>query len=89
MGYPISLPVSRSVYQGGKGTWELTGRWSSIDLSDGAVQGGEMDIASLGLNWWLTPFFGVNANYRYIWHSRMGLDATASGFNTRIILLLE
>jgi phosphate-selective porin OprO/OprP len=83
------LPVSRSVYQGGKGTWELTGRWSSIDLSDGAVQGGEMDIASLGLNWWLTPFFGVNANYRYIWHNRSGLDATASGFNTRIILLLE
>jgi len=83
------LPVSQSVYHGGKGTWELTGRWSSIDLTDGAVQGGEMDIASLGLNWWLTPFFGVNANYRYIWHSRSGLDATASGFNTRIILLLE
>jgi len=83
------LPVSRSVYQGGKGTWEANARWSSIDLSDGAVQGGEMDIASLGLNWWLTPFFGVNANYRYIWHSRSGLDATASGFNTRIILLLE
>ena len=85
----MTLPIARTVYQGGKGAWELNARWSNIDLSDGLVAGGEMDIASLGVNWWLTPVFSVNANYRYIWNTRFGIEGTSSGFNTRIILLLE
>ena len=84
-----ALPISRNVYQNGKGAWELTARWSSTDLEDGLVTGGEMDIASLGLNWWLTPFFGVNANYRYIWNELGGQEGTSSGFNARLLLLLE
>ena len=48
-----------------------------------------MDIASLGLTWWLTPFFGINANYRYIWNTREGLEDTSSAINSRIMLLLE
>jgi phosphate-selective porin OprO/OprP len=83
------VPVSRTVYQNGKGAWELTARWSTIDLEDGPVRGGEMDVASLGLTWWATPFFGVNANYRYIWNVLDGVEGTSSGLNTRLILLLE
>jgi phosphate-selective porin OprO/OprP len=83
------IPVSRSVYQNGKGAWELTARWSNIDLNDGPVNGGDMDIASIGLNWWATPFFGVNINYRYIWNERFGLEDTSSGVSSRILLLLE
>lgn len=84
-----SVPVARTVYQNGKGAWEISARWSTIDLNDGVVTGGEMDIASLGLNWWLTPFFAVNVNYRYIWNELGGEEGTSSGMNTRIILLLE
>jgi len=84
-----TLPVARNVYQGGKGAWELTARWSHTDLEDGLVTGGEMDIASLGLNWWLTPFFGINVNYRYIWNELDGMEGTSSGINTRILLFLE
>jgi phosphate-selective porin OprO/OprP len=83
------VPISKSVYQGGKGAWELSARWSSIDLSDGLVEGGEMDIASLGVSWWLTPFFSVGMDYRYIWNKRLGEDDTSSGLNSRILLLLE
>jgi phosphate-selective porin OprO/OprP len=83
------VPVSRSVYQSGKGAWELTARWSNVDLNDGRIEGGDMDIASMGLNWWLTPFFGVNMNYRYIWNTRNGIEDSSSGFNSRLILLLE
>jgi phosphate-selective porin OprO/OprP len=83
------VPISNSVYQGGKGAWELSARWSSIDLSDGLVEGGEMDIASLGVSWWLTPFFSVGMDYRYIWNTRLGEDGTSSGLNSRILLLLE
>jgi len=84
-----SVPVSRSVYQNGKGAWELVARWSNLNLNDGLVEGGDMDIASVGLNWWATPFFGVNFNYRYIRNERHGLEDTSSGLNGRIILLLE
>ncbi len=83
------VPVSRSVYQNGKGALELSARWSTIDLEDGAVRGGEMDIASLGLTWWLTPFFGINANYRYIWNTLNGVDGESSALNTRVMLMLE
>ena len=83
------VPVSQSVYQGGKGAWELSARWSTLDLSDGLVQGGEVDIASLGLTWWLTPIFSVSANYRYIRNDRLGVQGGSSGFNSRLLLLLE
>jgi phosphate-selective porin OprO/OprP len=88
-GIVTNIPVARSVYQGGKGTWELTTRWSSLDLTDGAVDGGEMDIFSLGVNWWLSPIFNVNMNYRYIQNDRSGFSGTSSGFVTRILLVLE
>jgi phosphate-selective porin OprO/OprP len=83
------LSVSKSVYQGGWGTWEVAARWSDIDLTDGLVEGGEMQILSLGLNWWLSPFFNVNLNYRWITLDRFGVEGDSNGFNTRITLLLE
>ena len=84
-----SVPIARTVYQGGKGAWEVRARWSSIDLSDGLVEGGEMDVASLGVNWWLTPIFSGGMDYRYIWNTRLGVEGTSSGLNTRVLLLLE
>ena len=36
---------------GGLGALEVSGRYSSLDLSDGAIDGGEMQIASLALIW--------------------------------------
>ena len=83
------LPVSRSVYQGGMGAWELTARWSGLDLSDDAVDGGKMDIASAGVNWWLTPFFQLSLNARHIWLDKDGLQGESSGMNTRLLLMLE
>ncbi|MGI9263036.1 MAG: porin, partial [Woeseiaceae bacterium] len=88
-GILTNVPVARSVYQGGKGTWELSTRWSSIDLTDGLVDGGEMDIFSLGVSWWLSPIFNVNMNYRYIWNDRGGFNGESGGFNSRIVLVLE
>lgn len=81
--------VSRSVYQNGKGGWQLSFRYSDLDLTDGMVNGGDMQIASVGVAWWLTPLFGVNVNYRYIWNEIGGLEGTTSGLNLRLVLLLE
>lgn len=83
------VPVSRSVYQGGKGAWEVTARYSSIDLSDGSVDGGEMDIFSLGLNWWLTPTFAAIFNYRHVVLDRYGIRGRSNGIMYRLILVLE
>ena len=83
------VPVARSVNQNGKGAWEIAGRWSSIDLTDGAVEGGEMDILSAGVNWWLTPTFMLNLNYRYITNDRLDLEGTASGAMLRLLLKLN
>ncbi len=84
-----SIPVSRSVYQNGKGAWEVSARWSTIDLNDAGLQGGEMDVASIGLTWWATPYITASLNYRYVWHERDGIGGSASGFNTRIGVSLE
>ncbi len=83
------IPVAKSVYQNGKGAWEVYTRYSHIDANDGTVDGGEMQIATLGLNWWLTPFFSLNMGYKYIWNEKKGEKAESSGLMTRIILVLE
>ena len=83
------LPVARSVYQDGWGAWEIAARWSDIDLTDGSVDGGEMQVLSLGLNWWLSPVFNINFNYRWITLDRFGVEGDSGGFNSRIVLMLE
>jgi len=83
------VPVSRAVNQGGYGAWELTSRYSSLDLRDGLVDGGEMDILSLGLNWTLTPTFIFKLNYRHIILDHYGLRGHSDGIMTRMILMLE
>ena len=83
------VPVSRSVYKNGWGALELASRWSSIDLTDGPVQGGEMDIFSLGLTWWLSSIFNVSLNYRYIMDDKDSLQGQASGLNARLLLKLN
>lgn len=83
------VPVSRSVFQGGPGSWELTTRFTRTDLNGGLVTGGEMNIYSLGVNWWVTPIFGVNINYRYIVLDRFGIRGHSNGIMYRVILMLE
>jgi phosphate-selective porin OprO/OprP len=83
------VPIARTVYQNGKGAWEISARYSELSLTDGRIAGGDMQIASLGLNWWLTPFFSLGANYRYIWNDLDGIEGTSSGFMTRILLMLD
>jgi phosphate-selective porin OprO/OprP len=83
------VPVARSVYQGGWGAWEVAARYSSLDLADGPIDGGNLDILSLGINWWLSPIFNVNVNYRFITNERSALDGDAQGVMARLLLMLD
>ena len=83
------LPVARAVNQGGWGALELAFRYSRLDLTEGAVDGGELDVLSLGTNWWLTRTAQFGANYRYISLDRFGVQGLSSGLNVRLLLMLD
>jgi phosphate-selective porin OprO/OprP len=83
------LPVAGPVNRGGWGTLETAFRYSRLDLTDGAVLGGEMDVYSLGLNWWLTRWAQFGVNYRHITLDRFGTGGDSSGLNARLLLMLD
>jgi phosphate-selective porin OprO/OprP len=47
------------------GAWEIVGRLSRVDLTDGLVEGGELTDISAALNWYLNATTRVQFNYIY------------------------
>ncbi len=84
-----NTPVAKTMHQDGIGAWELSARYSTLNLTDGVIDGGDMQIASLGINWWLNPFLGVSMNYRHIESEQDGISGSTDGVVTRILLMLE
>jgi len=82
------LRVARPVNQGGWGTVEAAIRYSRIDLTDGAINGGEMDVYSLGLNWSPTQSVQFGADYRVVVLDQSDVRGVSSGFNVRLMLML-
>jgi phosphate-selective porin OprO and OprP len=93
------VPIARTVNHNGWGAWEISARFSHLDLSENmghmthpefaAQDGGVLDIWSTGINWWLSPYFNVNLNYRYITLDRFGTEGSSQGINSRVTLMLE
>ena len=50
--------------QGGWGVWEVVARYSTLDLTDGTVAGGELEDWTLGLNGYL--FSNVRTSFNYV-----------------------
>ncbi|MDM9653244.1 porin [Pseudomonas wenzhouensis] len=46
-----AVTPARGLSQGGIGAWQLAAGYSTLDLSDDGVDGGEMDMLMLGVNW--------------------------------------
>lgn len=55
-----------STETGGRGAWEVAGRCSNTDLNDSSagISGGEMDIWTVGLNWYVNNHLRFMANFR-------------------------
>jgi phosphate-selective porin OprO/OprP len=43
---------ARSLSQGGPGAWQVAAGYSTLDLSDGSIDGGKIDMLMLGVNWY-------------------------------------
>ncbi|RLA21237.1 MAG: porin [Gammaproteobacteria bacterium] len=51
------------VGRGGIGAWQLAARYSTLNLNDKDINGGEADNMTLGVNWFPTPTLRFSANY--------------------------
>lgn len=57
------VPESIFGRDGGRGAWEIKARYSTLDLTDGAILGGEQDNFSVGLNWYPNPVIRLMLDY--------------------------
>jgi phosphate-selective porin OprO/OprP len=83
------VKVANGVNSGGWGALEVYSRWSSIDLTDQRINGGEMNTFSLGLNWSPISAMQVNVNYRYSTLDRFGQTGSNHGLVSRLVFILD
>jgi phosphate-selective porin OprO/OprP len=57
------IPKHNFDMEGGHGAWELAARFSRLDLDDGGVDGGTLNDATFGVNWYLNPNMRITFNY--------------------------
>ena len=69
------------------GRWgapELMVRYSAVDLSSGAIDGGRYDRLEVGANWWATTRWKFGILYGNIWLKRFDSTGHTQSFLTRL-----
>lgn len=78
------LPIERSVFKGGPGAWEAILRFSTLDLTSGAIEGGKFWRLTPMLNWYLSKDIRVEFACGYGVLDRFELKGATQFFQTRI-----
>lgn len=68
----IMKPAKNFDGTGGAGAWEIAARYSTLDMTDDQLQGGEFNVAVAGVNWYLNPYTRVMFNYSYTDYTDVG-----------------
>ena len=73
------LTPNSPVGRGGFGAWEVGVRYENMDLNDtgAGVIGGDGDLLTVGLNWYMTKTIRMMANYKKV----MSFDRPGSQFD--------
>jgi len=73
-GYKGGVPTTAKPANPGSGMWQLGLRYDTVDLDDGAVEGGRMDTWTAGVNWYWRSNFKFMLNYVKVDSERQGLE---------------
>ena len=73
----------RIIPRGEGGAWELALRYSTIDLNDRDILGGEANSTTLGLNWYVNPRIRFMTNYIRVESEREGVSDDPDIFQLR------
>jgi phosphate-selective porin OprO and OprP len=82
---PVEPDRDFSLRGGGWGAWQLTARYSYLDLNDREIRGGILGDLTLGLNWQLNPNLRWMLNYIHAHRNGYGdADIIATRFAVNI-----
>jgi len=83
--YDRTVGYARRVMPTGRwGAPELVVRFSHVDLTDSAVQGGTFDNTYVGINWWATRRWKLGAGWGRTWLDRFGKSGVTNSVLTRL-----
>ena len=68
----------------GWGAWQLTARYSELDLNDRLVRGGRARSYTAGVNWFLNPYVKLQANVFYTQRYESETNGGLVGFASRL-----
>ena len=68
------VPGTPGATEPGSGMWQLGLRYDTLDLDDGAVEGGRIDTWTVGVNWYLRSNFKLMLDYVMVDSERRGVE---------------
>lgn len=78
------VPVRKSVFKGGWGEFEGVLRFSSLNLNDGVIKGGQFWRITPMVNWYMTKVIRLELIYGYGKLDRFNLNGNVHFFESRI-----
>ena len=83
-GYFNGVVPAHSIFSGGRGAWELVGRFSYTDLDGGTLRGGKFWRITPMVNWHMSPNMRLEMVYGYGSLDKFNITGGTQFFQTRI-----